>query len=157
MLPKWFADSRPPKRIRGFGRHTFFYAIDGAAIGKYDKRSGERVGLWKDSTGKITHLNSGIVFGDELYCAHSNYPTTPMVSSVEVFETDRMAHSRSIPLPQGIGSATWVDRTDDGWLVTFANYAGRGGEAGKGPEATTLVRLDLQWQQRDSWTFPRPS
>ena len=133
---------------------SFFYAIDGAAIGKYDKRSGERVGRWQDSTGRITHLNSGIVFGEELYCAHSNYPETPMVSSLEVFETARMMHIRSIALPQGIGSATWVDRTDGAWWVTFANYAGKGGEPGKGPETTMLVRFDRAWQQQESWTFP---
>ncbi len=132
----------------------FFYAIDGAAIGKYDKRSGARVGGWTDTSGKITHLDSGIVVGGELYCAHSNYPATPMVSSLEVFETDRLAHIRSIPLPQGIGSATWVDRANDAWWVTFANYAGKGGEPGKGPETTKLVRFDSEWQPQDWWTFP---
>jgi len=132
----------------------FFYAIDGSTIGKYDKRSGTRVGLWKDATGTIRHLNSGVVFGDELYCAHSNYPETPMHGSIEVFDTDRMAHSRSIRLPDGIGSATWVDRAADGWWVTFANYAGKGGESGKGPETTKLVRFDPRWEPRASWTFP---
>ena len=133
---------------------NFFYAIDGAAIGKYDKRSGARVGVWSDSSGRITHLDSGIAVGGELYCAHSNYPATPMVSSVEVFDTDRLAHVRSIPLPGGIGSATWVDRTNDAWWVTFANYAGKGGEHGKGPETTKLVRFDREWQPQESWTFP---
>ncbi len=133
---------------------NFFYAIDDAAIGKYDKRSGGRVGGWRETSGHHMHLNSGIVLDGELYCAHSNYPETPMVSSLEVFETDRMTHVRSVPLPQGIGSATWVDRTDDAWWVTFANYAGKGGEPGKGPETTRLVRFDRQWRQRDSWTFP---
>jgi hypothetical protein len=134
---------------------NFFYAIDDAEIGKYDKRSGERVLGWKDTTGRHMHLNSGIVLDGELYCANSNYPETPMVSSLEVFETDRLTHTRSVPLPQRIGSATWVDRTDDAWWVTFANYAGKGGEPGKGPETTMLVRFDRQWQQRESWTFPQ--
>jgi hypothetical protein len=133
---------------------NYFYAIDGAAIGKYDKRSGARVAGWTDGTGHVTHLNSGIVFGDELYCAHSNYPDTPMVSSLQVFDAERMVQMRSIPLPSGIGSATWVDRTGDDWWVAFANYAGKGGEPGKGPERTTLVRFDRQWQQHESWTFP---
>ncbi len=134
---------------------TCFYAIDDAAIGKYDKQTGQRIGQWKDQSGRITHLNSGIVFGDELYAAHSNYPETPMVSSLEVFETERLVHLRSIPLPQGIGSATWVDRAHGAWWVTFANYAGKGGEPGKGPERTTLVRFDPQWQREADWTFPR--
>jgi hypothetical protein len=133
---------------------SFFYAIGDAAIGKYDKRSGERVSGWKDTTGQITHLNGGMILGDQLYCAHSNYPETPMVSSLEVFETERMTHVRSIALPPGVGSATWVDRTNDDWWVTFANYAGKGGEPGKGPEQTMLVRFDREWQRRESWTFP---
>jgi hypothetical protein len=132
----------------------FFYAIDDAAIGKYDKRTGTRVGGWKDRSGRVTHLNSGMVFGEQLYCAHSNYPDTPMVSSLELFETDRMAHLRTIPLPQGLGSATWADRVDGAWWVTFAHYAGKGGEPGKGPGQTTLVRFDPQWQQHGAWTFP---
>ena len=131
-----------------------FYAIGNSAIGKYEKATGRRVSGWKDETGHISHLNSGIVVDNELYCAHSNYPETPMVSSVEVFETDGMKHVRSIPLPQGIGSATWVDRADGAWWVTFANYAGKGGEAGRGPEQTALVKFDPKWQRQVSWTFP---
>jgi hypothetical protein len=133
---------------------AYFYAIGNSAIGKYEKATGRRVAAWKDATGPIRHLNSGIVVDSELYCAHSNYPETPMVSSLEVFETERMNHLHSIPLPRGIGSATWVDRTDGAWWVTFANYAGKGGEAGRGPERTTLVKFDPRWQQQQSWTFP---
>jgi hypothetical protein len=77
-----------------------------------------------------------------------------MVSSIEVFDTERMAHVRSIALPAGIGSATWVDQADGDWWVTFANYAGGGGEPGKGPETTALVRFDTGWQQKGSWRFP---
>lgn len=131
-----------------------FYAIGNSAIGKYEKGTGRRVAGWKDESGQISHLNSGIVVGSELYCAHSNYPETPMVSSLEVFETGAMKHVRSTPLPPGIGSATWVDRADGAWWVTFANYAGEGGEAGRGPERTTLVKFDSQWRQQGSWTFP---
>jgi hypothetical protein len=131
-----------------------FYAIDNTSIGKYDKRSGQRVGGWQDTTGRITHLDSGIVLDDELYCAHSNYPDTPMVSTIEVFEPKGMTHVRTIPLPPGIGSATWVDRSSGDWWVAFANYAGQGGEPGKGPDQTLLVRFDPQWQRRDSWSFP---
>jgi hypothetical protein len=134
----------------------FFYAIDDAAIGKYEKDSGRRVAGWRaEDGGAIEHLNSGVVLRDELYCAHSNYPETPMVSSIEVFSTEPLAHVRSIALPAGFGSATWVDQAEGDWWVTFANYAGRGGEPGKGPDATTLVRFDDRWQQRHAWTFPR--
>jgi len=133
-----------------------FYAIDNAAIGKYDKTTGRRIAGWTaDPLGTVAHLNSGIVSEDLLYCAHSNYPETPMVSSIEVFDLERMTHVRSLPLPQGLGSATWVDQAEGAWWVTFAQYAGKGGEPGKGPEATTLVRFDRDWRQQNAWFFPR--
>lgn len=133
----------------------FFYAIGSAEIGKYDKRTGERVSAWREQPGgRVTHLNSGIVAGHRLYCAHSNYPDTPMVSSIEEFDTRSMTHVRTIPLPSGYGSATWVERSGRDWWVVFAHYAGRGGEPGKGPEATTLVRFDRHWRARQSWSFP---
>src|SRR5688572_18233801 len=67
---------------------TFFYAIASAAIGKYNLSNGERAAGWQEASGgRVRHLNSGVVIGGELYCAHSNYPETPMVSSIEVFDT----------------------------------------------------------------------
>ena len=132
-----------------------FYAIGNAAIGKYEKATGRRIAGWQEQTGgHIAHLNSGIVVGRELYCAHSNYPELPMESSIEVFDTARMTHARTIPLPAGRGSATWIERAENGWWVTFAHYAGKGGEPGKGPEATTLVRFDAQWRPERAWSYP---
>jgi hypothetical protein len=160
-----------------------FYAITNAAIGKYDKATGEKIAEWKDAPdGHIKHLNSGVVLGDELYCAHSNYPETPMISSIEVFDTKTMRHLRTQSLPAGYGSATWIDVRDStdlgksgpdsgksgpdsrtsgagsgksgAWWVTFAQYAGKGGEAGKGPEMTQLVRFDRRWRKQAAWTFP---
>jgi hypothetical protein len=133
----------------------FLYAIGNAVIAKYDKRTGRRVATWEGKPkGSVQHLNSGIVVSGELYCAHSNYPETPMISSLEVFDTTRMSHVRSLPLPAGFGSATWVEQLDGAWLVVFANYAGRGGVPGKGPETTTLVRFDRNWRPLDTWSFP---
>jgi hypothetical protein len=133
----------------------FFYAIGSASIGKYEKSSGQRIGGWEEKKGgRVRHLNSGIVIGRWLYCAHSNYPEIPMVNSIEVFDTARMTHLRSIPLPRGRGSATWVERVDNEWWVAFAHYAGKGGEPGKGPEATTLVRFSDGWRPLRIWSFP---
>jgi hypothetical protein len=47
-----------------------------------------------------------------------------------------------------------VDRADGSWWVTFANYAGKGGEPGKGPNRTLLVKFDADWRRQDAWTFP---
>jgi hypothetical protein len=133
----------------------FFYAIGAVTIGKYEKLTGRRAGGWREeSGGPISHLNSGVVFGHELYCAHSNYPATPMASSIEVFDTERMAHIRSFPLPSGFGSATWVDYGDGSWWVTFANYSGKGGEPNRGSEATRLVRFTDAWHRQDTLAFP---
>src|SRR5688572_26711721 len=108
---------------------VFFYAIANAAIGKYRIATGERVAGWRDeANGGVRHLNSGVVVGKALYCAHSNYPDTPMVSSIEVFDTKTLSHLRSIPLPGGFGSATWLAKRRGDWWVTFAHYAGKGGE-----------------------------
>jgi hypothetical protein len=134
---------------------THFYAIGSAAIGKYNKTTGMRTAGWEESKkGRVRHLNSGIVSDRWLFCAHSNYPQVPMESSVEVFEIASMKHLYSIPLPRGRGSATWVERLGARWWVTFAHYAGKGGEAGKGPEATTLVRFSDGWRPQRIWSFP---
>jgi hypothetical protein len=133
-----------------------FYPIDNRRIGKYDKRNGRRVASW-DAAGdaSIIHLNSGVVVDGKLYCAHSNYPNLPMASTIEVFDTLTLTRVTRRMLPTGYGSATWVDRREDAWWVAFANYQGRGGQPGKGPEATVLVRFDLQWNAVDSYTFPQ--
>lgn len=133
----------------------FFYAIGNTVVAKYDKNSGSLVATWRAEPGShVAHLNSGIVAGRELFCAHSNYPETPMVSSIEVFDVGRMTHRRSIPLTGEFGSATWIDRADGGWWVTFAHYAGKGGVPGKGPSATRLVRFSTDWKVRRSYAFP---
>jgi len=132
----------------------FFYAIDDAAIGKYDKWTGQRVTGWSgDGGAPVIHLDSGVVIGRRLYCAHSNFPHVPMISSIEVFDTRRMTRLESIPLPR-LGSATWVDRARGTWWVTFAHYAGEGGEPGKTPKDTRLVQFNDRWQQLRAWSFP---
>jgi hypothetical protein len=133
----------------------FFYAIGSAEIGKYDKNTGQRVAGWKERPGgPVAHLNSGIVVEQQLYCAHSNFPETPMVSSIEVFDPATMTHVRSMALPSGYGSATWIERTDRDWWVTFAHYSGSGGEPGRGSEHTRLVRFDSEWRPTGAWSFP---
>lgn len=133
------------------------YAIDNHTIGKYDKTTGEKVDQWsRGEDGRIHHLNSGIVIDDTLYCAHSNFPGIPMVSSVEMWDVETMTHAGSRPLGIYEGSATWVDRHDGSWWVVFAHYAGEGGVPGKGPKWTRLVRFDDHWRRTGGWAFPAP-
>ena len=132
-----------------------FYAIDDRRIGKYSKRSGERVAAWTAPAGSpIVHLNSGVVLDGRLHCAHSNYPGLPMRSSIETFDAATLAHVGSQRLGLLPGSATWVDRRDGVFFVGLANYAGRGGAPGRGPEATTVARFDASWRAIGGHAFP---
>ena len=132
-----------------------FYAISNREIGKYDKQSGERVGSWEGAPdGPIIHLDSGIVLDGRLYCAHSNYPGVPMVSSIEVFKTDTMEHVDSHSFGIFGGSATWIDRAHGHWWVAFGHYAGVGGVPGQGPAWTNLVKFDDSWRRVAGYAYP---
>jgi len=134
----------------------FFYAIDGDAIAKYEKSSGKRVGLWKEKEGgPIKHMNSGLIMGNLMYCAHSNYPEVPMASSIEVFDTRTMEHVDTHSLGIFVGSATWVEFRDNSWWVCFAHYKGKSNdEPMRDPRWTSLIRFDKQWRQTGGWIFP---
>jgi hypothetical protein len=132
-----------------------FYAIDNREIGKYDKRTGERVGSYVDPEGGgIRHLNSGIVFDGRLYCANSNYPGVPMLSSIEIFDTETLAHVESHSFGMLPGSATWIDRRDGLWWVGFGNYEGRGGIPDRGTEWTEIAIYDDRWRRVGGYGFP---
>lgn len=133
----------------------FFYAINNHTIGKYRKTSGERVVRWEGGIGgPIIHLNAGIVHGDRLYCAHSNYPAVPMLSSVEIFDTATLAHVGSHSFGRVDGSLTWLVRREGNWIACFVHYGKRGGEPGKGPEWTQLVEFDDNWRRLRGWSLP---
>src|SRR5262245_46800448 len=46
----------------------YVYAIANKVVARYDRATGKRLGL---STGDASHLNSGVVEGAKMYCAHS--------------------------------------------------------------------------------------
>ena len=133
----------------------FFYAVGNREIGKYDKESGRKVAAWRDADGgRFVHLNACAVIDDRLYCAHSNYPDVPMLSSIEVFDPKTLEHVTAHDLGAGAGSATWVDRRAGRWWVAFANYDGKGGEPGKGAERTSVVAFDDKWRRIEAYSFP---
>jgi len=145
-----------PEAVQGVAvDEQYVYAIANRSIGKYEKGTGSRVGGWEGpSDGPIIHLDSGVVIDGLLYCAHSNYPGVPMLSSIEIFDPETMTHvgSRSLGILEG--SATWVDRWNGHWWVALANYAGAGGVPGRGPEWTTLVELDDSWRRVAAFVYP---
>ncbi len=135
---------------------TAIYAIDNQRIGRYDRRGGKLLGRWDGrSENRLKHLNSGVVIDGRLYCAHSNYPDVPMVSSIEIWDAASLTHVGSHSFGIYAGSATWVDRHDGSWWVMFAHYGGNGGEPGKGPEWSTLIRFDQNWRRLAGYTLPR--
>ncbi|MEO1011129.1 MAG: hypothetical protein AAFX53_07455 [Bacteroidota bacterium] len=132
-----------------------FYVINNSDIAKYTKNEGTKLQQWQDATGAIKHLNSGIIIDGKLYCANSNYPESPMASSIEVFDPETLAHVENISLGIYIGSATWLDFYDGHWYVAFAHYTGRGSTEGKTNSWTQLVKFTKDWQRSEAWIFPR--
>lgn len=133
-------------------RHV--YAIDNSVIGKYDRRTRGRVALWRGDPARFIHMNSCSLLRGELVCALSNYPNTPMNSSVEWFDAKTMTHLRSHPFGHAHGSLTWVDWHDGAWWACFAHYDGKGGEPGRDHRATVLVRYDRAFAEQAVFRFP---
>lgn len=131
-----------------------FYAVANSRIAKYDKATGVKVAEWSGDKARFPHINSCEIIGRDLVCVNSNFPETPMTSSVEIFDPVRMVHRRTVALGQQIGSLTWLDRKDGVWWAAFANYDGKGGEPGRGHAYTQLVTFDDQWRRMESWSFP---
>jgi hypothetical protein len=133
----------------------FFYAIGNSAIGRYDRRSGVKTGGWAGDRKRFPHLNSCVPYGRELVCASSNYPATPMQSTVEVFDRVKLTHLRSVRLGRQGGSLTWAARRGEAWWAGFANYDGRGGEAGRDHTATFVAEFDDRWRRLRTWRLPQ--
>jgi hypothetical protein len=153
------AELPAPEANQGVGvdeRH--FYAVDGRAIGKYDKTTGKRVKQWQASSEEpIVHLDGAMLMNGKLYAAHSNYPDWPMTSSVETFDADTLEHIGTHSFGVRWGSLTWVDWHDGHWWMTFANYDQRigPGQTPYGHTANTvLVQLTGDFQPVQSWTLP---
>lgn len=133
----------------------FLYVISNHALGKYRKSGGERIASWECPEGEpLIHLNAGVVFEDRLYCAHSNFPGVPHVSSVEIWDTRTLKHVGSRSLGRTDGSLTWIDRRNGRWIAAFVHYGRRGGEPGRGPEWTRIVEFDDDWRETGGWTLP---
>jgi hypothetical protein len=129
---------------------THFYAIDNYAIGKYRKDTGERVSGWQgEKDGAVKHLNSGVVLGDRLYCAHSNFPKLPEQSSIEIWDTASMKHVDRHSLENPPGSLTWAVPQGDAWIACFAHY-----KKTSDPSKSVIVKYDAGWKELARWKFP---
>lgn len=132
-----------------------FYGIGNFVVGKYDKRTGERVAEWVGLRGgPIIHLNGGLVQDGMLVLAHSNFPQLPMASSVEYFDPVSMRPVRFVSLGVQHGSLTWAERKDGYWWACFAHYSDKGGTPGRDNRWTLFGKFDDRWQLLESWIFP---
>jgi hypothetical protein len=133
----------------------YFYTVNSTGIGKYNKTTGSFITEWKDTSGRIIHLDGGVVVKNRLYCAHSNFPGIPMTSSIEIFSAKDLNHLGSHSFGIKYGSCTWADFYNNSWWVCFAHYDQFKSLINKGTEWTVLVRFDYSWNEKESWTFPQ--
>lgn len=136
---------------------THFFAVDNSVIAKYDVTSGKLIDRWAGPrNGPIRHLNSCLADSGKLWCASSNYPLTPMGSSVEVFdaETVEPVESHSLGLTEE-GSLTWFDRYRGGWIAGFAHYDQNGGLKYKDHSFSSVVTFDAEWRRTGGWLIPQ--
>jgi hypothetical protein len=147
-----------PEARQGVAADTrYFYAVDNAAIAKYEIATGKRVGAWTGArAGLIRHLNSCLADAGRIRCANSNYPETPMASSVEVFDGSTMKHVESHSLGMNDeGSLTWFDRSRSGWIAGFSHYDQNGGVPFKDHRFSSVAALDGEWRRTGGWLFPK--
>ncbi len=151
LVKRWIA----PEARQGVAVDAgHFYAIVNSRIGKYRKADGVKVAEWAGDRIAIRHLNSCIVEKAELICANSNYPQTPMASSVEIFATRDLAHLRSIPLGMRDGSLTWVERHNGRWWAAFANYDPPRSDGGRTHRDTRIAILNDDWAEVGGYILP---
>ena len=127
-----------------------FYVINDKTLGKYAKATGRKVAEWKAPKGSgIIHLNAGVVAGGRLYLAHSNFPTKPDESSIEIFDAHTLRPFARHVFEHPIGSLTWAIPDRDGWLACFAHY-----KSNSDPARSRIVRYDANWKVLAVWSFP---
>jgi hypothetical protein len=132
----------------------FFYVINNNTITRHNKKDGILSAKWDGNDTGIKHLNSGVVIKGRLYCAASNYPDSPMASSIEVFDAMTLKHIGNHSFGIFSGSATWIDKRAAYWYVGFAHYTGAGSSEGKDTRWTSVVKFNNKWQEVESWIFP---
>ena len=133
---------------------SHFYVINNTSLTKHTKANGNQVMAWKDTTGLLKHLNSGVVLDRKLYCVHSNYPDVPMLSSIEIFDTETLRHIGTHSFGMYPGSATWADFYQGFWWVAFANYSDKASAEGRDNRWTMLVKFNEKLERLESWSFP---
>ena len=135
---------------------THFFAVDNATLAKYEIKSGRLVDRWSGApNGPIRHMNSCMVDTGRIRCANSNYPQTPMGSSIEEFDPVSLEHVSSYSFGmRDEGSLTWFDRYRTGWITAFSHYDKNGGVPFKDHSFSSVVTFDQQWRRTGGWLLP---
>jgi hypothetical protein len=137
-----------------------FYAVDNTTLAKYRKDTQELVEVRDYADMGALHFDSAAVVDGRIYVSHSNYPTWPMTSSLEVFDAATLDHVESHSFGIQVGSFTWLDRAPDGaWWGGFANYNrvfDRSPVAYGNKYNTQVVRFDENWQVAEAFVIPDP-
>lgn len=137
-----------------------FYAINNTRISKHHKRSGELLAQWDDGEAlpaPLMHLDSAVVLDGELFSSHSNFPRWPMTSSIEVWDSQSLQHTRSHQFGVLLGSMTWLDRVDGAWWGAFANYdiaKVASVEPYGGSANSVVVKFDADFNVIQQWRLP---
>lgn len=121
-----------------------FYAISSTQVAKYDRGSGERQAL---SRGAALHLNSGIIWEGNMYCAHSNYPQLPEQSQIKLLNLQTMELSIYRDFGNYGGSLTWCVFHAEHWWCHFAKY-------GSDNRHSFLVKFDRDWREVVRYSLP---
>jgi hypothetical protein len=81
-----------PDAIQGFAVHAdYCYSIDDYSITKHNKTTSKRLLQWYGGEeGPIIHLDGEFLINGTIYCPHSNYPSSPKTSSVEMWDADTL-------------------------------------------------------------------
>ena len=132
----------------------YVYAVGSRSITQHDKLTGTVLRRWEASGKEWIHLDSAVVVGDRLFCAHSNFPLLPMTGSVEVYDATTLEWVSRRVWEDPPGSFTWLDWYDGSWWACFAHYNGFGGYPDKDHSLTTLVRYSSDWNELGRWRFP---
>lgn len=123
----------------------FVYAVSSEAVAKYERSTGKLVGV---SKGKAKHLNSAFLWKGKLYCAHSNYPSKPEESDIQVFDPQTLQLTTFHTFEKPPGSLTWCLPDDQHWWCCFAHYQ-------KDNAKTVLLKMDHRFRELARWTFPK--
>jgi len=122
----------------------FIYAVASKEIAKIERGTGKEIAL---SEGDASHLNSAVVLGGKVYCAHSNFPMKPETSEIRVLDPETMKLAVFHDFSEPPGSLTWALPKDGGWWCHFAHY-------GKDNARSLLIRYDAGWKETGRWTYP---